>query len=211
MIIKNIKFNEKTMNFNIELDDSKIYKISYDVYEKYNIKKEMDVDDYLCKILISEHDFITAKEIVLRSINYRVRSSQEIRNKLYQSKIKSEIIEKTIDYLNDKGYLDDVKFADEYINQCINFKNYSLLKTKQKLYEKGIDKNLVEDTISKHFTDEVEERNAFLLASKRAKSKDLGNDKEYQKVYRALVSNGFSYDLSRKVLNAIKKELSNEE
>lgn len=203
MIINDIKFLEKKNIFEVTLDEIKL-NISYEIYEKYRLKKDIEISDDILDILIAEDLFVQAKEIALRNINYSIRSTFEIKNKLKQKKIPENIINKTTNYLVDKGYLNDLYYAKEFIRQCLESKNLSVNFTKQKLYEKGISKNIYEQILEKYDLDFIEENNCKIVAEKKSKNLDLTELKDYQKAYRYLISKGFNYNLCKLTLNRLK-------
>lgn len=206
MKIDYINFNEKNMNFILELSNQEELKVSYEVYEKYELKKSMELSDKLYELLKEEDAFIKAKEIALRFVSYKPRTVFELERKLHLNKISQTNIDKTIEYLTKIGYLNDRNYAEEFFRQCIELKNYSLKKTKVKFYEKGIDKYILEDIISKKYSDDYEYENAMILGKKKAKNLDLNDLKAFEKAYRYLVSNGFSYSIAKEVLEEIKNE-----
>lgn len=203
MIINDIKFLEKKNIFEVTLDEIKL-NISYEIYENYRLKKDIEISDDILDILIAEDLFVQAKEIALRNINYSIRSTFEIKNKLKQKKIPENIINKTTNYLVDKGYLNDLYYAKEFIRQCLESKNLSVNFTKQKLYEKGISKNIYEQILEKYDLDFIEENNCKIVAEKKSKNLDLTELKDYQKAYRYLISKGFNYNLCKLTLNRLK-------
>lgn len=208
MIIENITFNEKNMTFIIELSTEEKLKVSYEIYEALELKKEMDLSSDLYNTLLEEDSFIKAKEIAVRFVNYKPRTRFEVERKLRMSKITDSNINKTLNYLEDKGYLDDIVFAKEFIRQCIEYKNFSLKKTKLKLYQKGIDKSISDGLLANFYDEDLEKNNALKIAQKKARNLDLDEYKDQQKLYSYLVSNGFSYNLAKSCIDELKRDIN---
>lgn len=206
MIIREIKFNDKTMVFELLMGNYKKLKVSYETFEKLGLSLESDVNDEQYEELRREDEYIYAKEMSIHFINYRMRSTQEIKDKLKENNIPSDISEETMKYLEEKGYIDDQLFAEEFTAHSLNFKNKSLLFTRRKLYEKGLDKNLIDDIEEKFFSEEKEAANARIWALRKTKAEALTDTKEFNKTFRYLATKGFDYDISRRVLNEIKDE-----
>lgn len=204
--IVNIDFNEKKMNFIIELDTDEKLNISYEIYEKYSLKKDLELDTLIYDKLKEEDSFIKAKDIAMNFTSYKPRTIFELERKLKLKNISQINIDKTIAYLVDKGFLNDEYYAEEFFKQCLQLKNYSLRKTSMKFFEKGLDKNLFEDMKEKYYSDDIEEENARITARKKARNMDLNDIKSFNKAYRYLLGRGFSYGLSKRVLEELKNE-----
>lgn len=206
MTIEEIKFNEKNMNFIINLSNEESLKISYEIYEEFQLEKDMEIDDLTYEKLKEEDSFIQAKEVGFKYASYMPRTIHEVRNKLYQKNISDKVAFKIIEYLEKQGYLNDENYANEYFRQCMELKNYSLKLTRLKFFQKGLSNELLEEIISRSYSEETEYSNALKQAEKKARNKDLNDFKEFQKVYRFLLSKGFSYEMSKNVLEDLKNE-----
>ena len=73
MIIENIKYNEKTSMFDVKIDED-IYIISYEVYEKLSLKKDIELSIDQFNSLIDENEYQVAKKKADRFISYKLRS-----------------------------------------------------------------------------------------------------------------------------------------
>lgn len=210
MRIDEIKFIESKFLFSLKLENDEEFNISYESYEKYNINKESEIDEKLYEILKAEDEFNKAKAKAVFFCEYKMRTENEVRNRLYRDKINNNVVNKVIDFLYSKMYIDDEKYAEEFFSQCINLKKYSLLKTRQKLMQKGINKKLIDKLQEMNDTGDIEYANALESANKKARNVDLEDPKQYQKVYMYLVRNGFSYNLSKSALEKVKNEKRND-
>jgi len=73
----------------------------------------------------------------------------QLRKKWYPEKA----IQKALDYLKKKGYLNDKQFTKDYIDfHCIR-RWKPIVWVKQKLFEKWVDKEIVEEIIKKKYED----------------------------------------------------------
>ena len=103
-------------------------------------------------------------------------------------------IEKVISVLIDKKYLDDRRFAEWFIENRLVKKGTSKKHLTQELYKKGIEKDLVEEMLEKSSrTDEAEIRKYIIKKGKKLSKEKLLN---------RLVYRGFSYDLSKDMIEA---------
>ena len=140
-------------------------------------------------------EFDNMKTKVLKYILYKKRTEQEIRQKF--GKEDNEIIEDTIDYLKEAGYINDEDYISRAINEYIALKNLSLTEIKYKLLSKGINKNLIEDYIDLHYEDMVEYELSSLKKIIIKKSNQLESDELIEYLYKK----GFKKDLIKEAIN----------
>lgn len=199
MIIKNIKYNEKTSMFDVTIDED-IYIISYEVYEELSLKKDMELTIDQFNSLIGENEYQIAKKKADRYISYKLRSKKEVFDRLYKDIKNTKAIDKVINHYEKIGLLNDDYYAKSYLDHCLNIKNYSLKFTEFKMKEKGINPDLYEKYLDEYDHD-IDYINANILFNKKFKNKNLEDYKDQQKVYRYLASKAFSYDLIKRLIN----------
>ena len=103
-------------------------------------------------------------------------------------------IEKVIDTLTEKKYLNDRRFAEWYIENRLVKKGASKKRLSQELYKKGIEKELIEELLEKSSrTDEAEIRKYIIKKGRKLPK---------EKLLLRLVSRGFPYDLSKDMIEA---------
>ena len=79
-------------------------------------------------------------------LKFRQRSRKEIYDRLKKKKFDEEIINETISFLKNKGFIDDQLFAKAWIESRIK-KPLGLRKIRQELNLKGIDKQIIDSQI----------------------------------------------------------------
>ena len=175
--IKNKKDLEATV------DEIRNYAYSY--LEKYNPSKQQ-LRTYLFKKLIKK--------------NQKISSKRDIFN----------LIDTVISSLIDQKFLSDKYYSDAKSKVFLK-RGYSLNKIRYSLIKKGIDKKYIKASISK--IKENESDPDFFSAIKTCKRRRIGpsrNDSNrslfYKKDISILARSGFSYEISKRVL-----EISNEE
>ena len=167
------------------IDD--IRNFSYSYLEKYSPSKQQ-LRIYLFKKLIK--------------INQRKSSKKEIFN----------LIDSVITSLVDQKLLSDRYYSDAKSKAFLK-KGYSLNKIRYNLIKKGIDKKYIEDSISKIKKNESDPD--FFSAIKICKRRRIGPSREesnrplfYKKDISILARSGFSYEVSKKVLEIPKTEFA---
>lgn len=101
-------------------------------------------------------------------------------------------IEKVIEQLIAKNYLDDRKFTEWYIENRFTAKGVSSLRLHQELYKKGIDKNIIDELLENSPRDEAAEIQKVIQKK--------GDKMDARKLLNYLIRHGFSIDLSRELV-----------
>lgn len=201
MIINDIKYNEKKSIFDITIEDE-TYMISYELYDKLNITREMEISDEIYSEILSEHNYQIAKRIAENYIHYKARTECETRIKI-QSKINDKNAEeRVINHYKKLNLINDTRYTKEYIEYLLNIKYSSISYIKFKLNSKGIKSNIYNPIIDE-IDPEIEYENIKILYEKKYKNKTISDYKEKQKIFRYFVSKGFKYDDINKVIGGL--------
>ena len=131
----------------------------------------------------------------------RPRSERELsdylRKKVYEKGLERGFIEDVICRLKDKGYVDDRRFSEYYVENRFVKKGISRKRLRMELMKKGICAAVVDEVLNGR-NDEDEIRK--IVAKKRGKYDD-------EKLTAYLCRQGFSYELVREIVS---KELGDE-
>ena len=117
------------------------------IIENFNNINKIDIEK------LKELDMQKTK--VFKYITYKKRTEQEVRNK-FKGQIEEQMLEEIIEYFKEAKYLDDYEFVEKQVREYMNLKTMSITEIKYKLLTKGIDKNIIENYISKN-EEELEE------------------------------------------------------
>ncbi len=123
-------------------------------------------------------------------------------------------VDEALSFVVENGFVDDYRYAQNYINAKKS--TYGKSRMKQFLYKKGISKDLFEkayEEFEDEFGENVEEeaeRAAYEFAKKKfaaAPAESHSDPKLWNKVLAALARRGFSYDVSKRALEAARESL----
>ena len=172
-------------NLETAIDDIRNFAYSY--LEKYSPSKQQ-LRIYLFKKLIKKGRNISNKKEVFN------------------------LIDAVISSLVDQKFLSDKYYSDSKSKAFLK-KGYSLNKIRYNLIKKGIDEKFIKASISK--IKEKESDPDFFSAIKLCKRRRLGPCREesnralfYKKDISILARSGFSYDISKRVLDIPKEEFN---
>ena len=125
----------------------------------------------------------------LRFLSFRPRSEYEVKQNLVRKKASENIISKVVSRLKENNFINDEEFIKWWIEQRTNFKPRSLKLIKIELRQKGIDKELIEETIGRLSSTIDDLKSAKKLIEKRlSRYKNLSRDEKFQKIARFLSS-----------------------
>ena len=98
--------------------------------------------------MYSIEEFDKTKTKILKYIMYKKRTENEIRIKF--NTIDEDLLEDSIEYLKEAGYINDKNYIERAVAEFKNLKNMSIKEIIYKLYSKGIKRDVLEDYISEH-------------------------------------------------------------
>jgi len=102
--------------------------------------------------------------------------------------------------VDELGYIDDVKFAQWWVEQRNAFRPKGIALLARELYQKGVSRAVIEDVLSQSSTDDAE--GARLVAQKKIKAlKHLPKLEQRKKLYGFLGRRGFSSEVINRVVD----------
>ncbi|MBR0039226.1 MAG: regulatory protein RecX [Lachnospiraceae bacterium] len=148
---------------------------------------------------MSKEDWSLAncKERAIYIITNYSKTEKQLRDKLKKGgKYTDEIIDETIKFLKKHNFINDEDFAKRFVELHKN--TYSIKVLKQKLYQKGIKRNIIDNLFDSEEVEFDEESIIKKLLIKKCpdyyeREKDM-DQKERQKILAYLYRKGFSYD-----------------
>ena len=145
-----------------------------------------------------------AKKRSFRILERMPRTVKQMREKLQKDqKYSNEIIELVIEYLKEYHYLDDMQFSIDYINSRKNNKGLKVLLFELK--NKGVCEDVLEE-VKEEFSDMETDAVIRRLISKKGIDPNTEDRKQREKLYRFLLSRGFSYSDISNVISDLKEE-----
>jgi regulatory protein len=113
-------------------------------------------------------------------------------------------IDRLLDELKDHGFVDDLYYAAAVIHSQIAAGSKSVRYIRNKLYQKGVPKEIIEQAIESELTEYDEYEAALKIAVKKYKTvKGLPMLKAKKRIADFLRGRGFGWDVINPVLNEI--------
>lgn len=161
---------------------------------EYGIEEGTDLTEDLFKRILDEKLYSRAKKRGMNLLKTMDRTENDVRQKLYDSGYPQEAVENAVEYLKSFHYLDDMRYACDYIH----FKSSSMSRRQivNKLTQKGVSKAIIESAYNE--MQSLDDGNSeheliYKLMIKKYKGV-LGNIsyEDKQKLFAYLYNKGFS-------------------
>ena len=155
------------------------------------------------RILTSPSSPQAAREYAFLLLKYRLRSERELLQRLKQKGFSEELCRDTVNFLKDKEFIDDRVFALGWVSSRLK-RPFGLRRIRLELVQKGLSKEVIENTFARAEEDYDEEGIVRKLAEQRfSKLKGVEPLKARQRVYAYLMRRGFSPDLVSRIVSSI--------
>ena len=154
--------------------------------------------DQLAEAKVRKDEWQKDKEIaemIARGEDEKAEKAQKRREKV-KPRVKYEFDELIVERLCEKGYVDDVRFAEYYVENRFIKMGISRKRLKMELMKKGVEAEIVEQVMDGR---NDEEEILKIIAKKRAKYDD-------EKLIQYLCRQGFSYQLARNLVRTYEKD-----
>ena len=124
-----------------------------------------------------------------------MRTISEVKKRLSKYSADEKDINQIVSKLRKQGFLDDLRFANEYVTQKLEFDVVGPRGIKQKLIDKGIHYDVIDSELIR-FTDEMQYNKIYELIQKETKHTiKKPYLKAVQSIKRKCVTKGFSLNI----------------
>ena len=143
-----------------------------------------------------------ARAMALDYLSYRARTEYEIRQKLRRSEFADAVVEGAVAWLRELGYLDDAAYARSYVEARFRNRGYGPARLRSDLRRRGVAGRVIDAVLGVL----VEEEDMLEAARSHAEKRwprlaaEADAFKRRKKLSDYLVRRGFSYDITRRVV-----------
>lgn len=182
--------------FNLYLDGAFSMGIDSATYVHFNLRK----DDVLTKEKLADikryDDYRRAINQAVMYLSYKKRTEKEIRDYLKKDDIPDDTISSVIQYCYDNGYINHHDYALSLMNTMINTTDKGPDVYRQKLFEKGIEKEIIDDYYARYADAMDEDRLMKLIQKQMDKhAKKSAQKIAEQKTLQTLVQKGYNLNI----------------
>lgn len=189
--------------YSVFLDGCFAFSVSDESIVKFGLCVHDVLDSAMQDKLIDLEQEEQALNCALQILSYRPRSTSEIDEKLRSKGFSSKTRENVLVKLINAGYLDDVRFAELWVNYRIQEDNMGSQRIRRELLQKGISREIIDSSLE-HMSFKDEFNNAMTVAEKRLpRYKNVSSDVRKRRLVHFLLRRGFSCEVATKVLNSL--------
>ncbi len=193
--------------YSIFLDGNFFSGIAEETINKFNLKCGKDIEDSELEKLLYEEEFSGAKNYVYKLLSRRMYTRKEIYNKLQSRKYSEKVIQDVISLMEEYGYTNDKKFAEEWIESRMRTKPKGKIALRQELMRKGIDESIIEHALES----KIEGSKLFETAMELARRKIKSYNKDdaltaKRKLMNFLTRRGFDFETINNIVEEVIKE-----
>ena len=203
MVVTDIK-DYKKGRYEIFLNDEFAFVLYKSELKSNNISIGTSLDDEAISFI---NDNILKKRCIKRAMNLLIKgdlTEMKLRSKLADSKYSADIIDEAIKYVKSYHYIDDRRYAMNYIAYKSSTDSKNTIR--RKLIEKGVAKDIIDSCIEEYYVDDelnrdTERKLIEQLVRKKCKDNSLPDNNMKQKLIASLMRKGFSYYDIEAVIN----------
>jgi regulatory protein len=201
VITKIEKQNKKQQRYNIFVDDEFVCAIHEDILIKYKLFKDKYVNQTFIDEVIAAEDHHQVYLDAIKILTNRSNSSKELEHKMRRKGYEMQTIQSVIQTLIQQNYINDTKFAREWVLQQIN-NHQGVNKIRYNLKQKGFKNDEVLQAVQL-YTKDMEFATAIRTAEKKIKTLTGTPVQQKNKLITFLQRRGFTTEAIKSVLNTI--------
>lgn len=161
------------------------------------IKKGVQLDDEELHSLVIKSRQRRAKEKALYLLGFRDHSRKELFDKLIRTE-DEQAAEYAVEKMEELHFINDERYAVRLAEQLINVKRLSKRAAAQKLYQKGIDRDLIDEVLENI---ELDPKDNIRELVQKKYMRYLNDEKGRKKTAAALQRMGYSWGDIKSVLS----------
>jgi regulatory protein len=147
----------------------------------------------------TRQDGEAAREAALRLLAVRARSRRELHDRLRRKSFDETTVASVLDALEAVGLVDDTAFARAWADERARLRPIGPARLRHELYQKGIERELVERTVAETYTGDRELELAR-QAAERKTARAVTTPVQQGRLLRFLLGRGFSREVVAQVV-----------
>jgi regulatory protein len=203
VLVRLTKLDKTPDTFEAEFDDGAQFKVNVALIADYSLYTGRTFEKTEYEALTKAAGLFSAKKRALRILGKRQLSRREITERLVEKGESPETAEEAVDWLTDIGAVNDPEYAAIIVRHYAA-RGYGVMRIKDELYRRGIDRELWEDALGAR---PEENDGAYVYLLSRLKGQVPDRD-ESRRLQDALCRRGFSWEEAR---DAIQRYVNTED
>ncbi|MCX7767319.1 MAG: RecX family transcriptional regulator, partial [Candidatus Sumerlaeia bacterium] len=204
--------DKRKQKFALQLDNGTILELSAETILKNKLRKNQELSRTEIEKILAEDEFIRALAQASTYLSLRKVSQQQLERYLLRKDFKKEIIQQVIANLNERGLLNDLKFAKLFVKDRLKLKPVGPKKLEIELLKKGVTYDVINTVLEPATAPETQKKLARYWAEKKLRTlKTLERKQQKQKLHNFLMNKGFESEIVSEVIQSILNEPSDDD
>lgn len=189
--MKITKIEKKKRLYLLEIDKNQHLYVTEDTIVRFMLSKDKDIDEKTLTEIKTYAQYSHGKNLALYHLSFKQRTSFEVKKYLIEHDIDEKIILDILKELKAEKWIDDTKYIENVLQQNLNSGNKGSYILKQKLRQKGLSAQLIDQELQKINFMPLAKKVALKLLNKYQKK--LSKKALKEKITQSLITKGFSY------------------
>ncbi|MBI2793503.1 MAG: RecX family transcriptional regulator [Ignavibacteria bacterium] len=186
------------------VDDQFFVAVSVDVVAALGLRIGLELSAELSHNLTAKERELILRQKSYHFASYKPRSERHVREFLIKKhNATNEEADGIIEWLKSFNIVNDVEFAQRFLDAARSRKPLSRIAAQQKLLVKGIPPSIVEEALITMYDDDEEFSAAFSVAQKKLKSLSSDSQIVSQRLSRFLQGRGYRWETVKRVLQSL--------
>ena len=186
------------IKFKIYLDGSFAFVLYKGELSRFGITAGAEISEETVERIRKEVIFKRARLRAMHLLEDMDRTEAALREKLKQGCYTQNMIDRAIDYVKSFGYLDDGRYAENFIRSRQGAKSRKEIRAA--LMQKGVSAELIEQALESCYEEGGEEEAVRRIFRKKRFDPTAAEEAEKQRMYGYLARKGFKYETVRQVI-----------
>jgi len=153
--------------YHLYADDLLLMTVRVETLLHFCLQTGMEASDAFLQEVHAYDQLQRCLEQGYRFLSRRGHFQKELRRKLRLKGYDSEVINKALQYLENKGYLNDAQLLTLFVQDAIHLKRYGPNLIKSKLFERGLPDAAIDQALKTHYPPELQHQICQELANKK--------------------------------------------
>ena len=190
--------------YNIFIDGEYAFALPMQDILYFKLKEGQEAAEETIAFIRKNLIYIKAQDTALRFLGYKMRTVQEIRQKLLEKEFAEDVIAQVLAFLEKYGYADDREYCRRYIREKLRLKPKSGYALKLELRQRGVSSHIIEEVLAETEIDEASDALRWLEKKSRGQWPPE-NEKKKKQLFDFLLRKGYSYDIIKEAFRQMEE------
>ena len=204
MQITSAEKNRKNKDrISIYIDGAFSFTMSEDDYLSMNLYDKVEITQEEIDYIKNTINFRAAKNAAVRYLSRKLRTENEVSQKLHEDGYDEDSIEKTIEELKALGYINNKIYVQKFVFDRSKLKPKSKKLLKLELKNKGISDEIIDEVLDDWNVDDTFVAEG--LVKRKFGKYDLKDESVRKKVYMFLMHRGYEHEVIESVIGRLEE------